>query len=190
MPLRSVPDCTVKRGHSLSSGGRAIPCRQPFVQWRQRVNVPSPEVQTLARTLREHIRAENGAAVASATAAQIGHVFASQSRWRFAGNAFLLAARLNPDDADSMVLVSQCALRLDREGIAAPLLPLPAQRAAGRISFIVCSITPSKLAALKTNIARLIAADRWELIHIGDAKSLAEGYNRGLAQASGELIVL
>ena len=37
---------------------------------------------------------------------------------------------------------------------------------------------------------RLLAGERFEIIGIHDARSLSEGYTRGIAQSSGELIVL
>lgn len=59
----------------------------------------------------------------------------------------------------------------------------------GKISVIVCSITPARLAAVRANFEHLLAGEDWEFIHIGDARSLCEGYNRGVAQASGEILV-
>src|SRR5262249_44438207 len=106
------------------------------------------------------------------------------------GNAFLLAARMDPLEARWLSQLANCALTLDGAGADAPSLPLPPQRASGRISFVVCSITPAKLEALKTNIRRSMRDESWELVHIDDARSLAEGYNRGLDRATGELIVL
>jgi glycosyltransferase involved in cell wall biosynthesis len=58
------------------------------------------------------------------------------------------------------------------------------------ISVVVCSITPAKLAAVKENLSRLLDAEAHEFIAIQDAKSLAEGYNRGVARSSGEILIL
>ncbi len=59
----------------------------------------------------------------------------------------------------------------------------------GLISIIVCSIDPAKLAATTRMYRQLFAGQTYELIHIGDARSLSEGYNRGLAQSRGELLI-
>lgn len=56
-------------------------------------------------------------------------------------------------------------------------------------SIVVCSIDAAKLAAFRETVRRCFAAEQYELIHIGDARSLCEGYNRGLAQASGEAVL-
>jgi hypothetical protein len=57
------------------------------------------------------------------------------------------------------------------------------------VSFVICSIDPAKFAAVKQNIALRMAAEPHEVIGVHDAKSLAEGYNRGAARARGETIV-
>jgi tetratricopeptide (TPR) repeat protein len=66
----------------------------------------------------------------------------------------------------------------------------PDPHATTLLSVIVCSIDPGKLAALRANLGALLDGTPWELIHIGDAKSLAEGYTRGLQQARGARLVL
>lgn len=59
----------------------------------------------------------------------------------------------------------------------------------GLLSFIICSIDPLRFAAIRANLEERLAGRPWELIRIGDARSLAEGYNRGLAQSRGEFVV-
>lgn len=69
-----------------------------------------------------------------------------------------------------------------RDGTAAtPATPL--------ISVIVCSIDERKFAATRQMYATLLADTPYELIRIADARSLSEGYNRGLAQSRGELLL-
>jgi GT2 family glycosyltransferase len=58
------------------------------------------------------------------------------------------------------------------------------------ISIVICSITPTNLQAARRNLSALLADEPHEFISITDAKSLAEGYNRGVRQARGELLVL
>jgi hypothetical protein len=50
------------------------------------------------------------------------------------------------------------------------------------ISVIICSIEQSKYAAVSSMYEQMLAGDEHELIPISDAKSLAEGYNRGIAR--------
>ena len=57
-------------------------------------------------------------------------------------------------------------------------------------SVIICSIDAKRFAAVKSMYQRAFQSQPWELIHIGDARSLAEGYTRGIAQSSGDLIIL
>uniref|UniRef100_UPI002147A503 glycosyltransferase family protein n=1 Tax=Tahibacter caeni TaxID=1453545 RepID=UPI002147A503 len=62
-------------------------------------------------------------------------------------------------------------------------------QAAGAISVVVCSVEPARLARLRVDLERELAGEDWELVVIGDARSLCEGYGRGLARACGELVV-
>lgn len=66
-----------------------------------------------------------------------------------------------------------------------------AEPAAGRgsLSFVVCSIDEARFARLRSNLETCLAGHDWELIRIADARSLAEGYNRGLARSRGDFVV-
>ena len=57
------------------------------------------------------------------------------------------------------------------------------------ISIVICSIDPAKFAAVEKTYARHIGDEPFEIIGIHDAKSLCEGYNRGLRQAKGDICV-
>ena len=57
------------------------------------------------------------------------------------------------------------------------------------ISIIVCSVDPAKFSALTSTVATAMSAARHEIVGIHDAKSLCEGYNRGVALARGEICV-
>ncbi|HXE55267.1 MAG TPA: glycosyltransferase [Tepidisphaeraceae bacterium] len=57
------------------------------------------------------------------------------------------------------------------------------------ISIIICSITPEKFSRVSENYRRLLGDEPHEIIGIHDAKSLAEGYNRGVAQSKGDLLI-
>ena len=56
-------------------------------------------------------------------------------------------------------------------------------------SVIVCSIDPWNFAQVGTHFERLLAEVPHEIIGIHDARSLAEGYNRGLQRARGDIVV-
>jgi hypothetical protein len=56
-------------------------------------------------------------------------------------------------------------------------------------SIIVCSINPARFAAVKAMYTAAMGDEPWELIGIHDARSLAEGYNRGFAASRGEIII-
>jgi len=57
------------------------------------------------------------------------------------------------------------------------------------ISVIVCSIDRAKFARIDALYKSALAGEEWELIGIHDAKSLAEGYNRGIAHSRGEIVI-
>jgi len=56
-------------------------------------------------------------------------------------------------------------------------------------SVIVCSIDPWNFMQVSTRFERLLADVPFEIIGIHDARSLAEGYNRGLRRARGDIVV-
>jgi len=84
---------------------------------------------------------------------------------------------------------SLVATNVERGG--APLFPRAsrAEPVPGEpFSIVVCSIRPDLLEAMKRNFARALGRRDHELIAIADARSLAEGYNRGLALARHGLV--
>src|SRR5687767_45679 len=56
------------------------------------------------------------------------------------------------------------------------------------ISVIICSIDERKYTAASTNYRRLLAPDD-EIIRVADARSMCEGYSRGLSMGRGDVIV-
>jgi GT2 family glycosyltransferase len=58
------------------------------------------------------------------------------------------------------------------------------------ISVIICSIDPQRFAAVKSVYTAALGQEPWELIGIHDAKSLADGYTRGIAASKGENLIL
>lgn len=57
------------------------------------------------------------------------------------------------------------------------------------ISIIICSVTQSEFARVSQNYARLLSDEPHEFILIEDAKGLAEGYNRAVTRARGDILV-
>ncbi|MDR2014258.1 MAG: glycosyltransferase family protein [Azoarcus sp.] len=56
-------------------------------------------------------------------------------------------------------------------------------------SIVICSIDPWKFAQANTLFERLLNGVPHEIIGIHDARSLAEGYNRGLRRSQGDIVV-
>jgi hypothetical protein len=107
-----------------------------------------------------------------------------------AGQWFTRCARADPADSGAIGGALLLAARLAREGLAAPPSPPPRLAAAPSLtSVVVCSIDARKLAAARESLAASFGDAPWELLAIGDARSLCEGWNRGLADARGEMVV-
>jgi len=115
---------------------------------------------------------------------------ARAGRWHEAARAFAAAWRAAPERPEAAQGLLECAAHLARAGIAAPIRETGASpRAGGLVSFVVCSIDPARLARLRADLEAHWRGQGWELVHVGDARGLSEGYRRGLQRARGELIV-
>ena len=57
------------------------------------------------------------------------------------------------------------------------------------ISVITCTIDPLRLELLRSTYALAMGDHPWELVAIRDARSLAEGYTRGIAASRGETVI-
>ncbi len=112
-------------------------------------------------------------------------------RWQESAHASEAALELGADHPYRAMAESSRAVALARsdiaKGLAAPRLELgPAPPS---FSVIVCSISPDKFAAVSENYRRLLSGVSHEIIGIHDARSLCEGYNRGLRQSRGDILV-
>ncbi|MEO8485223.1 MAG: glycosyltransferase [Betaproteobacteria bacterium] len=112
-----------------------------------------------------------------------GDVAAAAEVWRGIVGA-------DPDAFDAIQALVDLA-SADRASATSPLpLDSPGDRPPPRsFSFVICSIDASKFDAISVTIAARFAELDVELIRIGDATSLCEGYRRGLARARGDAIV-
>jgi len=115
---------------------------------------------------------------------------ARAERWHEAARAFSAAWRAAPERPEAAQGLLECAAHLAGARIDAPAAEADAGPGArGLISFVVCSIEPQRLARLRADLQAHWHGQDWELVHIGDARGLSEGYTRGLQRARGELIV-
>ena len=82
-----------------------------------------------------------------------------------------------------------CRARMDlAKGKEAPLEPL-AQQHTQPVSVLICSASAARSAQAEALYHRLLAPVTHEIIVIGDARSLSEGYNRALRRARHEVVV-
>jgi tetratricopeptide (TPR) repeat protein len=107
-----------------------------------------------------------------------------------AAREFRTAWMLDPDLAGAARAFVDSTADGVRAGPSASLSEsLPAHDAPS-VSIIYCSIDDRKTAATADLYRRLFAGYRHEVIAIGDASSLAEAYNRGVAASVGDIVIL
>jgi hypothetical protein len=58
------------------------------------------------------------------------------------------------------------------------------------LSIVICSIDARKFERVSQNYRQRFAGRDVEIVGIHDARSLAEGYNRGIARSRGERVIL
>ncbi len=109
-----------------------------------------------------------------------------------AERGFMQALALGPRyplALDARIGIALARARSDlARGVQPRLLPPPAA-SAPRISSIICSVMPEKFAAVCASYQARLAGLDFEIIGIHDAKSLCEGYNRGVKKARGDILV-
>jgi len=66
---------------------------------------------------------------------------------------------------------------------------MPNKLTSPSFSVIICSIEAGKFSRVRECYRHLLSGYEHEIIGIHDAKSLAEGYNRGIRQSTGDIIV-
>jgi tetratricopeptide (TPR) repeat protein len=120
----------------------------------------------------------------------LGYVLGELGEWQAAASAMLVAARSDEGNLQALGFLGECAKRLAMTKNKPPPPSESIDSALGKISVVICSINAIKLQRLRSNLERLLSEQDWELIHIPDARSLCEGYNRGIARSSGELLIL
>lgn len=71
----------------------------------------------------------------------------------------------------------------------APSTPTETSKSRTKVSVIVCSRDDQRFAAVRATYEKALAGTPFDLHRIADARSLAEGYNRGLAASDGEIVI-
>ena len=100
------------------------------------------------------------------------------------------AVRRAPENAEAYRQLAGAARAL-AEGPASPADSAAAAETMDNrsVSAVVCSIDPQKAKRIREHYATLFAGRPFEIVQIGDARSLSEGYNRGFAQTSGDVVI-
>ena len=117
---------------------------------------------------------------------------ARRARGDLAGAArcFLDAIAADPLRFDAGQALADAIAAEVRAGRVVAPPPRPEPAAPPMISVIVCSHRPSRFARTAEVYGRALAGARHEIVGIHDARSLCEGYNRGLRASRGEVLVL
>jgi tetratricopeptide (TPR) repeat protein len=110
---------------------------------------------------------------------------------RGAAIAFRDAARIDPKDVDAVQnAVETLGMAVDGGGPALFAAPQAAPaRPGGPVSIVVCSIDPRRLAAMQGNFRQALGDRAHEFVVIRDARSLCEGYQRGLEASRHDRVV-
>jgi tetratricopeptide (TPR) repeat protein len=104
-------------------------------------------------------------------------------------NAEAIALCAAAFDADPTLAVAlQALLNLTPDTGTADASP-PSSPKRPPISIVTCSNDDPRYAAMAVSYARALAGWPHEIVRIADAKSLAEGYTRGMTRATGEIVV-
>jgi hypothetical protein len=120
----------------------------------------------------------------------LGLALRDARQWREAALAFRDAARLDPADHEAMqnaVTTLALAIAAEPRPIFAATPPRPAGTAP--VSIVVCSVREAYLAAMRESFTAALGARAHEFVVIRDARSLCEGYQRGLEAARHGTIV-
>ena len=131
----------------------------------------------------------------------LGHIARRQGRWETALESHLTAVRLNPLSREYTRNLLAAAkglvnIRTDEEmehaltgGNTGDEEKEDHQPVDRTFSVVTCSINDKNFNRLSDNYRKIIPGDRLEIIRIDNARSLAEGYNRGFKRASGSIVI-
>jgi hypothetical protein len=122
----------------------------------------------------------------------LGLVLRDAGHAREAALQFRAAVRADPRDFDALqnvVLTIASAVREGRALFRAGERTPQTASGAVAISVVVCSIDPERLGRFRANVEGHLAAREHEIIAITDARSLSEGYSRGLERSRHSIVV-
>lgn len=122
----------------------------------------------------------------------LAKVLVGQNRLPEAAQALRLALGSGGDEAaHTLVRLVEAAARqgLRLQPQIEPVLVGDDSQDRPQISVIICSVDVAKYAAVTAHYAQLLAGERYEIIGLHDARSLAEAYNRGAARAAGDIVI-
>lgn len=121
----------------------------------------------------------------------LGIALRDARQWRDAALAFRSAALLDRSDHDAMQnIVATLARAVDVQVDPVFRVPSPPP-AEGRapVSIVVCSANPDRLSAMQASFRAALGSRPHEFVVIRDARSLCEGYQRGLDVARNDVVV-
>lgn len=114
-----------------------------------------------------------------------------RGRRREAALALHAAWRCDPRDYEAAQALVDTVAAAVRSGEPLFARPGPAARpdSGALVSVVVCSIDAAKLARLRGSLAAAFGSRPHEVVAIPDARSLAEGFNRGIGASRGAIVV-
>jgi tetratricopeptide (TPR) repeat protein len=120
----------------------------------------------------------------------LGIALRQRGELRGAALAFRDAARLAPKDLEAVQnAIDTIGMAVDAEvALFAEPVVVP-DRPGEPVSIVVCSIDPRRLEAVQCNFRQALGERPHEFVVIRDARSLCEGYQRGLEASRHELVV-
>ncbi len=121
-----------------------------------------------------------------------GSILLKRSQFERAWTAFERALQLRPHFPLVLNAEVHAALARARHDLGRGRVPSnepPYQGPPQKVSVIICSIIPARFERVCANYRERLAGVPHEIIGIHDAQSLCEGYARGLARSSGDIVV-
>ncbi|MFO1281652.1 MAG: glycosyltransferase [Burkholderiales bacterium] len=135
-------------------------------------------------------RALPGAAGLGTHAMALGRALAAAGDRGAAAAAWLARFEADPAAFDAVqAIVSSAAADRARAATPLPFAARGPRPAPGSFGFVVCSVDSAKFAALSDVLDARFGAIDHEILRVPDARSLAEGYSRGLERMRADAVV-
>ena len=115
-------------------------------------------------------------------------VLAARASGQYREASDLCVAAYDADPTLAPALQALLNLIADTPTVDAPVASLPLSRRLP-ISVVVCSDSDAQYTAMAASYGHALAGWPHEIVRIADAKSLADGYTRGIVRATGEIVV-